>query len=81
MNNTWISGTVLWFDVRDGHGVLVDSNGNEYYTDSSVAPNNLKAGEAVTFKKNEAIKNTLCAIKVVRDADMVELVRGYNEAQ
>lgn len=66
MNNIYIQGKVLWFDQRDGNGIIIDAEGNEYYTDSSIAPSNLTAGERVSFMFLQEGK-TSCAIMVSRN--------------
>lgn len=43
-----ITAKVLWFDLRDGRGVAIDDNGNEYYIDDSCCPSDLKRGESIT---------------------------------
>src|SRR6185369_7814459 len=59
-------GTVLWYDKRDGHGIIVDEAGNELYVDSSVLIelNYLSAKDKVLFEINQSISDTLCAHKV-----------------
>ncbi len=48
-----VLGKVLWWSHRDGNGIIIDSNGNEYYFDRSVlAPQGrrkLDPGTLVTF--------------------------------
>jgi hypothetical protein len=58
-------GKVLWFDIRDGYGIVLDMLGNEYYTDSSVCPVDLKAGDVVTFT-DWVLTGTNCAKDVER---------------
>lgn len=62
-------GKVLWWDTRDGNGVIADPRGNEYYFDSSVLRSRtlgrLKAGQIVHFEVNSAISHTTCAHEVV----------------
>lgn len=46
-----IQGLVLWFDRRDGFGIVQDSQQNEYYVDVSVTPGRaaLMRGDLVHF--------------------------------
>lgn len=61
-------GKVLWWNDRDGFGVIEDAAGNEYYFDSSVAITRsnqpIKRNQVVTFEANPQIKDCLCACKV-----------------
>ena len=61
-------GKVLWWNDRDGFGVIEDAAGNEYYFDSSVAQikpkKNFKRNQVVTFEVNTGVKDCLCARKV-----------------
>ena len=61
-----IEGTVLWYDVRDGRGILTDATGAEYYTSSDVLIdlNYLRSGDKVSFEVNPNIASTLCAHQV-----------------
>lgn len=65
-----LEGKVLWYSERDGHGIIVDSSGIEYYFDSSVIkskiPKNMK-GVLVTFELNTKIKDVRCAKNVKFD--------------
>lgn len=67
--NTSIKGRCLWFDERDGHGVVEDEQGNEYYSDTSAIIDRkpLKRGEQIIFVRNEKIKNCACAIVIARE--------------
>jgi len=61
-------GKVLWWDERDGNGIILDPTGNEFYFDSSVISKTSKAprtGQYVKFELNLAVRGTLCAFKVV----------------
>jgi cold shock CspA family protein len=62
------TGKVLWWDSRDGNGIIVDADGNEYYLDCSVLEQRsrhiIKQGLIVSFETNSAIKDTLCAYKI-----------------
>lgn len=62
-----IKGRVLWYDYRDGYGVLEDDQGNEYYFDKSVwkcKASNPGSGRCVKFEINLNIKDTRCAMNV-----------------
>jgi cold shock CspA family protein len=59
-------GQILWFDERDGYGIIRDWDGNQLYFDTSsvVIPETItriKAGRFVSFCVNEAIETPLCA--------------------
>ena len=49
--DTSVIGHVLWFDKRDGYGVVQDTEGYEYYIDISVIPGRrvLQHGDIVRF--------------------------------
>lgn len=61
-------GKVLWWDERDGNGIIKDADGKKYYFDSSVFEQRPKAkissGKIVKFEINRKIKDTLCACRV-----------------
>jgi cold shock CspA family protein len=61
-------GKILWWNDRDGFGVLEDADGNEFYFDSSVTfirgNQVLKRNMFVAFHRNPAIKDCACAYKV-----------------
>lgn len=63
-----IVGKILWWNGRDGFGVLEDAKGNEYYFDSSVVSlyprQQIQHGSLVEFSINPNVENTLCAHKV-----------------
>lgn len=59
-------GKVLWYDQRDGHGVILDGAGNEYYVDNSVAFAGIKSKDLVSFEVNPIITNPPCAHKVTQ---------------
>lgn len=63
--NKYLKGKVLWFDLRDGNGIIV-SEGLRYYTDISAIDRrgSLKSGQLVTFQINEDIHDCLCAKNV-----------------
>ena len=51
-----MKGTVLWWSERDGNGIIVDSDRNEYYFDSSVREDEGDIDGPVLFDVNERIK-------------------------
>jgi len=60
-------GKVLWWDTRDGNGIIVDSYGNEFYFDSSVIEKSQKLpkkGQYVSFEMNPAIRKPICAYRI-----------------
>lgn len=63
-----IAGKILWWNDRDGFGVIEDAHGNEYYFDSSVVAarslQSLKRKQVVTFQRNKGVSDCLCACKV-----------------
>lgn len=61
-----LQGTVLWFDTRDGNGIIKDADGNEFYTDISVIKDRaaLKHGQRVSFTASYEIKHCPCARNV-----------------
>jgi cold shock CspA family protein len=63
-----LTGRVLWYDQRDGFGVLEDAKGNELYFDASVINKaqvaSIKHGISVVFKLNAEIKHVACACEV-----------------
>lgn len=56
-------GIVLWFDKRDGNGI-VKFEDKEYYIDSSVINGEVKRGDTVKFEINDNIKDCLCGKNV-----------------
>lgn len=58
------TGTVLWWDARDGYGIIVDENNNETYFDSSVVDFEPKSQDFVQFVVNKNIKHTRCGREV-----------------
>ncbi|HXH32215.1 MAG TPA: hypothetical protein VNJ01_15540 [Bacteriovoracaceae bacterium] len=66
-------GRVLWFRARDGFGIIVDPQGNEFYFDQSVlriSPRQkVERNKIVTFYINEKITELLCARNVSVPAD------------
>ena len=61
-------GKVLWWNDRDGFGVIEDAKGNEYYFDSSVISlrprQKILHNSFVEFQVNPNIEDTLCAYKI-----------------
>jgi cold shock CspA family protein len=59
-------GRVLWFDERDGYGIVVDIHGNENYVDVSVTPNraSLKRDQLVSFEINPKIADCRCGHRI-----------------
>jgi cold shock CspA family protein len=64
--NTEYLGRVLWFDERDGYGVIKALDGTEHYVDLSVLPGRqpLREGTLVRFQLNPSIKHLNCARNV-----------------
>jgi hypothetical protein len=64
-SNDPIYGKVLWYRERDGNGIIIDSDKNEFYFDKSVLK--LKPGQSiqsktpVVFYHNKNITDCLCA--------------------
>lgn len=47
------TGKILWWDERDGNGIVKDSNGNEWYIDTSVIKSGTPArGKTCDFDPN-----------------------------
>lgn len=59
-----IIGSVLWYDKRDGQGLVVDAKGNEYYIDESVLEDYVKSGDSVSWLINPSIQHVLCGMDV-----------------
>ena len=60
------TGKVSWYDIRDGKGIIIDADGNEYYTSSDVVnETSLKHGDQVTFDF-VVISKVWCAQNVSR---------------
>jgi len=57
--------TVLWIDNKNGNGICVDENKNEYYIDSSISGFNLLARKDC-FESNEQkrVGGVLCVREV-----------------
>lgn len=59
-------GKVLWWDERDGFGIIVDEHENEYYVDSSILrelSEEMKGGVEVTFDRDDSA-GIVCACNV-----------------
>ena len=61
-------GRVLWWNDRDGFGVIEDANGNEYYFDKSATSlkprQTIKRNIVVEFSLNAKIQDAPCAATV-----------------
>jgi cold shock CspA family protein len=66
-----MTGTILWFDYRDGYGIAVGDDDSEYYIDSSVIdhPEYAIRGVRVSFVLNVSIRGTNCGKDVRIDLD------------
>lgn len=66
-------GKVLWWDKRDGDGIVTDEAGNEHYIDTSVLIDltYLDSGDLVTFK-DRVLGNCLCGYDVELIEDTAE---------
>lgn len=75
---------LLWYDQRDGHGIVQDIQGNEYYIDSSVLKFDHKllsthdgagvsrTGLVLTIEINKQIRNCLCGKNIQLDVKTSE---------
>lgn len=61
---TKLIGKVLWFDQRDGQGVIKTEDGTSYYTDISALITHIKSGDLVKFEINKLITDIRCAHQV-----------------
>jgi len=63
-----LKGKVLWWDQRDGNGLIQDAEGTRLYFDTSVLTKaslkTIKSGKQVSYNINENITECLCAHKV-----------------
>lgn len=57
------TGVVIWFDKKDGNGIIRTEDKREWYTDTSVSPV-LERGQTVSFEENKKIKDCRCAMNV-----------------
>ena len=67
------TGRILWYDKRDGNGIIKDSKNNEFYFDDSVLKTEAIRDKIVLFNVNENIKECACATDV-HDLDAANLV-------
>lgn len=79
-------GKILWWNDRDGFGVIEDSDGNEYYFDSSVigrSSQSIKRNSIVVFEVNKGIRDCLCAhkVKVANATERKRAGRNLNNKQ
>ena len=60
-------GKVLWISERDGNGIIIADNGNEYYFDTSVCRDfkDIKRNDTVSFNMGN-ISNCLVAKQVLK---------------
>ena len=60
-------GKVLWISERDGNGIIIADNGNEYYFDTSVCRDfkDIKRNDTVSFNMGN-ITNCLVAKQVLK---------------
>lgn len=76
-------GKVLWWDERDGRGVIEDSRGTEYYFDSSVLrlkpKQKIRRNTLVTFSANHKISDLRCAqdVAIPNQQKKTSLERGF----
>lgn len=61
-----VEGKILWFRDRDGNGIILDDDGNEWYFDVSVIvdPDSISEDEKglrVSFIHNDKITDCRCA--------------------
>lgn len=71
-------GKVLWWNDRDGFGVIEDADETEYYFDSSVigrSSSQIKRNMIVVFERNSSITDRPCAHKV-KVANAIERKRA-----
>jgi cold shock CspA family protein len=82
-------GKVLWWDERDGNGIIKDADGKKYYFDTSVLDSKQRtkpsSGKIVKFALNKRIKDSLCACAVsiisVKDrASFKSEIRGLDKS-
>lgn len=79
-------GKILWWNGRDGFGVIEDAGGREFYFDASVITlkpkQQVKRGSVVTFQQNPNISDRLCAhkVRVPLAADRKKIEVKYDRA-
>ena len=61
-------GKVLWISQRDGNGIIIVDNGNEYYFDTSVCKDfkDIKRNDTVIFNSDE-LSGCLVAKQVLKE--------------
>ena len=62
-----LTGSILWFNERDGYGIINGDDGLEYYFDSSVwecTVSNPFKNRLVSFKLNTKIQDCRCATNI-----------------
>jgi len=81
-------GRVLWWSIREQHGIIIDTQGNEFYFDISVINlkprQKIKSESVVMFKYNSNVNDCLCAHKVrIPEASKIKLIENkfIKEAQ
>lgn len=61
-------GRVMWWSIREQHGIIIDPQGNEFYFDISVLDlkprQQIKPDSVVVFQYSPQISDCLCAHKV-----------------
>jgi cold shock CspA family protein len=61
-------GKILWWNDRDGFGVIEDETSREFYFDTSVVSSksrdSIKRNQLVIFELNHGIRDCVCACKV-----------------
>ena len=62
-------GKVLWISQRDGNGIIIADNGNEYYFDTSVCKDfkDIKRNDTVSFN-NDELSGCLVAKQVLKES-------------
>ena len=60
-------GKVLWISERDGNGIIIADNGNEYYFDTSVCRDfkDIKRNDTVSFN-NDVLGDCIVAKHVLK---------------
>ena len=62
-------GKVLWISERDGNGIIIADNGNEYYFDTSVCKDfkDIKRNDTVIFN-SDRLSQILVAKQVLKES-------------
>jgi len=71
-------GKVLWWSEKDKNGIIIDSDGREFYFDISVINQNIKRNDFVTFRHNKNISDCLCATMVKKTKQVGENENSNN---